>query len=185
MTTMICDPTPLVGAARTGDQHAWSQLVARYAGLVTTIARRQGLTPAESADVAQTTWLQLFLHIDTLSSPRGLASWLATTARRESYAVRRRRARELPVDEMDRHDRPAEVDEHDALLDRLEQSHRSEALHRAMDHLSDRERALLELLLVEEPLSYQEISARLDMPIGSIGPVRQRALTRLRGALAV
>ena len=32
----------------------------------------------------------------------------------------------------------------------------------------------------EEP-SYEEISRRLSMPIGSIGPTRARALERLRG----
>jgi DNA-directed RNA polymerase specialized sigma24 family protein len=37
---------------------------------------------------------------------------------------------------------------------------------------------------VAEPrLGYEEISAALDMPIGSIGPTRQRALERLRKEL--
>ena len=36
----------------------------------------------------------------------------------------------------------------------------------------------------DEP-SYEEISARLDMPIGSIGPTRGRALERLRADRAL
>jgi DNA-directed RNA polymerase specialized sigma24 family protein len=42
----------------------------------------------------------------------------------------------------------------------------------------------VELFLEPEPLTYREISARLGIPVGSIGPVRGRALRRLRGLLA-
>jgi DNA-directed RNA polymerase specialized sigma24 family protein len=37
--------------------------------------------------------------------------------------------------------------------------------------------------MVEPRPAYEEISAALDMPIGSIGPTRQRALARLREQL--
>jgi DNA-directed RNA polymerase specialized sigma24 family protein len=49
--------------------------------------------------------------------------------------------------------------------------------------LPPRKRALIELLLEPDSPSYQEISRRLGMPVGSIGPVRQRALHRLRARL--
>ncbi|WP_448643014.1 hypothetical protein [Geodermatophilus sp. URMC 63] len=41
----------------------------------------------------------------------------------------------------------------------------------------------MELLLASPAISYQEIGARLGMPVGSIGPTRARILARLRGAL--
>jgi DNA-directed RNA polymerase specialized sigma24 family protein len=34
------------------------------------------------------------------------------------------------------------------------------------------------------PLSYSEISAALEIPVGSVGPTRARCLTRLRRELA-
>jgi len=46
------------------------------------------------------------------------------------------------------------------------------------------DQALLRLLTADPQPAYEEISAALDMPIGSIGPTRQRALGRLREQLA-
>jgi DNA-directed RNA polymerase specialized sigma24 family protein len=53
-----------------------------------------------------------------------------------------------------------------------------------MADLPDRHRRLLDLLLVSPPVSYRDISARLGMPVGSIGPTRARVLAHLREALA-
>jgi len=55
-----------------------------------------------------------------------------------------------------------------------------EALLMGFAELPDHQRALLELLLQDPPLSYTEISDRLGIPKGSIGPTRARALERLR-----
>jgi DNA-directed RNA polymerase specialized sigma24 family protein len=61
---------------------------------------------------------------------------------------------------------------------------RDAALWRAFDRLPARDQALLRLLVTDPQPSYQEISAALDMPIGSIGPTRARSLERLRVELA-
>ena len=45
------------------------------------------------------------------------------------------------------------------------------------------DQALLRLLTADPRPPYEEIAAALDMPIGSIGPTRQRALARLREQL--
>jgi winged helix-turn-helix DNA-binding protein len=39
---------------------------------------------------------------------------------------------------------------------------------------------LLALLIQDPPLSYAEISARLGIPVGTIGPTRRRCLDKLR-----
>ena len=49
-----------------------------------------------------------------------------------------------------------------------------------MTELPEKRRELLLLLLADPPLSYDEISARLGIPRGSIGPTRARALEQLR-----
>jgi DNA-directed RNA polymerase specialized sigma24 family protein len=55
----------------------------------------------------------------------------------------------------------------------------------ALSGLPDRQRELLLLLIEDPPLSYEEISARLGVPVGSIGPTRARALARVRSYGAV
>ena len=46
--------------------------------------------------------------------------------------------------------------------------------------LRERCQALLRLLAMDEPPSYEEIGAALDMPVGAIGPTRSRCLEQLR-----
>jgi DNA-directed RNA polymerase specialized sigma24 family protein len=69
---------------------------------------------------------------------------------------------------------------HAALLTR----ERDDAVWRAFSRLRATDQALLRLLMTEPRPSYEDISAALDMPIGSIGPTRQRALERLRQELS-
>ena len=57
---------------------------------------------------------------------------------------------------------------------------RDAALWRAFERISDRCQSLLRVLMASPPPSYLEVSAALDMPIGSIGPTRQRCLEHLR-----
>ena len=58
---------------------------------------------------------------------------------------------------------------------------RDRALWTAFGGLSERCQMLLRILVADPPASYEEVGELLDMPIGSIGPTRQRCLERLRG----
>ena len=60
---------------------------------------------------------------------------------------------------------------------------RDEALWRSFSLLRPSDQALLRLVMADPRPPYEEIAAALDMPIGSIGPTRQRALARLREQL--
>jgi RNA polymerase sigma factor (sigma-70 family) len=168
----------LVRAAATGDQQAWSSLVTRFSPYIRAIARRHRLSASDQDDVAQRTWLALFRHIDGLLAPQALVGWLATTARNESLAVLRASQRELPVDEVPLDVPGAPKGRDDAIDDQIYEATRRTALRSAVRRIEGRERAMLELLIAGP--SYAEISAKLKMPVGSIGPTRARSLERLR-----
>ena len=172
-------PADVFAAMADGDDDAWRMTVARYRGLLLGVALDYRLTPDEAADVMQEVWARLLEHIADIRDPAAIAGWLRTTASRQCLAIRRWQWRESPV--ADAGNDVAFVWDADALLDA---SARRAALHRAVRGLPGRERALIEALLHPTPLSYAEISRRLSMPIGSIGPIRARALRRLRAALA-
>jgi DNA-directed RNA polymerase specialized sigma24 family protein len=59
----------------------------------------------------------------------------------------------------------------------------SAAVREALDSLDADDQLLLRLVVLEPSLSYQEISEITGRPVGSLGPTRARALTRLRRAL--
>ena len=54
------------------------------------------------------------------------------------------------------------------------------ALREAFRQLPPRCRQLITLLTEDPPMPYAEISARLGIPVGSIGPTRRRCLDKLR-----
>ena len=64
--------------------------------------------------------------------------------------------------------------------DELLLAERHSALRAAVSDLPPGYRELIVLLTADPPVSYAEISARLGIPIGSIGPSRSRCLARLR-----
>ena len=67
--------------ARNGEMAALSAVVRELNPLLWHVARAEGLTAEEAADVVQTTWLELLRRLHDIRSPRALTSWLVTAAR--------------------------------------------------------------------------------------------------------
>jgi RNA polymerase sigma factor (sigma-70 family) len=172
----------LVRAAADGDSAAWDELVHRFGQIVWGIARRHGLSAGDAADVAQTTWLRLFENLDRIEFPDRVAGWLATTARRESLLVLRNNGRQVPAGDDAASDLPELGSE--AVDRRLLVSERNRELWAAFERLPRRCQLMLFLLNGDPPLSYEELSTALQMPIGSIGPTRGRCLECLRRLVA-
>jgi RNA polymerase sigma factor (sigma-70 family) len=170
----------LVGEAAGGDPAAWDQLVDGFSGLVWSVVRGHGLYGAEAADISQTVWLRFVEHLHRLRQPERAGAWLATTARHECLRVLRRRGRSIAVaDVPEQLDGATDADPGALVL--AAEDH--ELLIAALAELSSPCQTLLRLLIADPPLSYDEISGVLDMPKGSIGPTRQRCLSRLRAAM--
>ena len=170
------DIPALIGAARGGDERAWSRLVARLEHVPRAVARSMRLSSADTQDVVQGTWLALFTHIDRIHDPTALPGWLATTARREALRLLQRPLREDLTDDPDVANRVDALTPETEVLAREQQ----DVLARAIDSLPDRHRRLMTLLVDESAPDYEEISATLGVPRGSIGPIRARSLARLR-----
>ena len=170
------DANALVQAAAAGDQRAWGLLVARFDVTIRAQARRHGLAPHDRDEVAQRTWLALHRHVDKLGTHPAIGGWLILTARRESLRVLAASKRELPAEDpvAGRESTDPPID--DALL-----ASEREAIRQAILRLPVHERRLVALLLREPDLTYQEVSAMLSIPKGSIGPTRGRCIARLRG----
>jgi RNA polymerase sigma factor (sigma-70 family) len=166
----------LTGAGQ-GEWAAWNEIISRYGRLVIRTAAKVGLSHSDAADVAQTTWLQLWKHGHQIREPERLAAWLVSTARRE--AIRLATASKkyvLYADPTDARSLASRTAVHDAYAVEREYSG---AVEQAMDRLPPRYRALLRLLSSDLGLSYSEVADRMGLPIGSIGPMRMRAIRML------
>ncbi|GAB3826099.1 RNA polymerase sigma factor [Kribbella italica] len=168
----------MVNGARDGDRGAWDDLVERYAPLVWTISRRFGLAPADVDDVGQSVWLLLVEHLPDLREPAALPGWIATTTRRECLRLVRTGRRTEPADPVEL---LTELPYDEVPLDEELLLHeRRTAVRTAFGQLSPRCRLLLSMLVQDPPAVYREISDKLHMRVGSIGPNRARCLDRLR-----
>ena len=171
------DLPELVAAAVSGNRAAWNRLVERFAPLITSVIRRFRLTESDADDVRQNTWLRLVEHLEGIREPRALPGWIVTTTRNEALRVLSARRRVEPVDpQVD--DRLDPINDED-LATNLLLTERRQAVRAGLAELRSEHRELL--LLVSDPeISYRQISRRLGMPIGSIGPTRARCLQKLK-----
>jgi RNA polymerase sigma factor (sigma-70 family) len=171
-----CRLTATVHAAALGDERAWTALVHRFTPLLRRVAAGYRLAPHEIDDVVQACWISLLGNLHALRDPEAVGGWLVTTARRHALRMRQREVRELLTDTPlhESHAAPDSVES--AVVD----AERVTVLRDAVRRLPGRQRVLLETLIAAPDRSYADVSRVLGMPVGSIGPTRERGLTRLR-----
>jgi RNA polymerase sigma factor (sigma-70 family) len=170
------DPTVLARGAAAGDRAAWEALVERLTPTLRSVARGFRLAPGDVDDVVQATWLAAFMQIDKLRRPEAIRAWLIVTARREALRSFQRSVQEVLTDDASCGRVAADDDAH-RLATEAEQR---QAIQSALRKLPERQRQVVEALFSSEEPSYAELSARIGIPIGAIGPTRERALARLR-----
>jgi RNA polymerase sigma factor (sigma-70 family) len=145
------------------------------------VALRLGATEDEAEEVFQRSWVAIVEGVGSLRNPDRVASWVAGTARNQTYRL---------FSEQGRHRRAASLDErgndwvepsvdpgHDEALDRV---CRDAALHDALEQLDSRCQHLVRLLFfTDPPVDYATVAQRTGLAVGSIGPIRARCLKKL------
>jgi RNA polymerase sigma factor (sigma-70 family) len=169
----------LVERAARGDQSAWDELVRRYSGMLWRVARGHRLSREDAADAVQITWLRLAEHIHQIRDPRRISGWLMTTVTRECIRLCPRRPAALPLDDVRLS--AGERAQPEVLVEAADDRR---LLLVAFNRLPATQRLLLEALTASPPSSYADVARELGVPKGSIGPTRQRALSRLRTEVA-
>lgn len=161
-----------------GDESAWRALVFRYRNLVYSTALGVGLDADDAGDVFQEVWFELHRSMRRIRRAEAIPKWLVVATRRLSYKVAVRRRRSVAGVSRDLVD-PATLS--DEAYSILRTRHK---LEEGLARLGDPCAKLLRLLFLEtETISYEEISKRTGLPIGSIGPNRARCLEKLRKIL--
>jgi RNA polymerase sigma factor (sigma-70 family) len=170
----------LFGQWREGRTRAMDELVRLMSPVLWHVVRAYGLDRALAEDVVQTTWLTLVRRHETIADPKAVSGWLTTCARREAWRVGKlqRRADPTEAEFLEPH-LPTQESAEDSAVE-VDESSR---LWSAVATLDERCRRLLRVVAFEERPDYARIAQDLSMPIGSIGPTRQRCLAKMRVAL--
>jgi RNA polymerase sigma factor (sigma-70 family) len=178
--TTTLQTTELLHRAEAGDPKAWEEILRRYRGVVFAKVRTFGLQDADVLDAVQMTWLRLAENIHQIQHPERLGGWLATTAARECLHILRQtqRTQTLPEVVVDNLADPAASPEQ-----RVIDTQTAQTLRTLVAKLPPRRRRLLQALFSDHPPSYAELSRAIGIPLGSIGPTRNRALRQLQQLL--
>jgi RNA polymerase sigma factor (sigma-70 family) len=174
--------TGIAELATKDDEEAWEQLIGRFQPLIDSIARRHRLAPSDAQDVSQYVWMQLLRHVNTLREPRALPGWIATTTRHRCYEILRGHKRLISADPL--LISTTNSDEHFAIDDELLRAEQRSVIRQGLAELREDQQQLLLLLVADPPVPYCEISRRMQLPIGSIGPTRARLLNKLKNSVA-
>ena len=158
-----------------GDANAMEDLFRIVRPWLHGIGRACRLSIHSADDVVQNTMAVALTHLPRLRDPDAGLAWLSVIARREAIKISREERRTDPIGDREAWTGGAEDPEEIALARMA-----CKELYRALSQLPERERKLLVFLFFGEGYDYATIARELDMPIGSIGPTRQRGLKKVR-----
>ena len=163
--------------AETGDETAFSELVARHLDLIYSAALRQvGGDSALAQDVSQGVFILLARQARALSRRASIVGWLYTTARYQANhavrAERRRRVREQEANIMQEVEGTPAIDWEDL----------NPVLDAAMHELSEADREVM-LLRYFKGLELRAVGAAVGVSEEAARKRVDRALEKMRGAL--
>jgi RNA polymerase sigma-70 factor, ECF subfamily len=168
----------LVARAQNGDRNAYGNLVrSHHRGVVQVIYRMCG--DAELAqDAAQEAFIRAWTHLPTFRPGTNLRSWLYRIAINAAVDFLRR---ESKISNMD-FEILAMPDPQAGPESELLQKERTQAVQAAILGLSEASRSVL-VLREYGGLTYQEIAATLDIPLGTVMSRLNYARHQLKSAL--
>ncbi len=167
----------LICRCQGGDEAALRELVAKYSPGLRFYLHKLTRDADAADDLLQETWWDAYRKLGTLQNPVAFAAWLYRIARDKAYRLLRRRPRETLETDGHLPDVPAAADEEaDFCADDVER------VRRALDELQPEHREVILLWFVEQ-LTYEQIAAVIDRPVGTVRSRIHYAKQRLRQTL--
>lgn len=165
------DLKALVGQCLTGDQAAMLSLVERFRGQVFGLCYRMLGQRQDAEDAAQETFVRVLKNLHRWDQARDFEPWLFAIAGnrcRTALATRKRRPAAESTVELLADDQP----------DNRPAQHLAEELHLALAKLREEYRQAF-VLFHEQELSYADIAAAMEVPLGTIKTWVHRARREL------
>ena len=168
---------PLLPRIAAGDLPAIKEFLARYGGLVWSLARRAA--PSDAEDAVQEIFLDLWKSAARYDLEMGSEiTFVATIARRRLVDRRRQRARRPETESMAQ----SVVDTAVSPSVPPELGAEAALAARALDQLRPEQRQVL-ILTACHGLSHEEVASTTGMPLGTVKAHARRGLIRVREVL--
>jgi RNA polymerase sigma-70 factor (ECF subfamily) len=186
------DDAALLAALKAGDLAAFAGLVGRHQRSLINFFYHLCWDRQASEDCAQEVFLRVYSHLDTYEPQAKFTTFLFRIAR-NLWIDRRRSAavhgKPLSLERRSGGDEGKSLGERVASrapspVEILAREEQQAALRRAIDQLSEEQKAVV-ILSEIEGMKYQDISAILDVPVGTVKSRMHTAMERLKDLLSV
>ena len=173
----------LLRRSAAGDEDAFALLYDAVSSRLYGLVRRVVRDPAQSEEVAQEVFLDIWRHSARFDPSRGSAlSWMLTIAHRK--AVDRVRSAEAARHRDTNYGTSNQDVTHDSTSEAVVERLDAERVHRALATLTEAQRQALELAYLSG-YTHTEVATMLDLPLGTAKTRIRDGLIRLRDTLGV
>ncbi len=166
----------LLRRCRSGDSLAWENLVRQYQGRVFGLSVHYVINPDDARDIAQEVFVKIYRNLKRCPNAEHFVPWLLTVTRNAALDhLRRRKARPETTDLADYRSLSADAVDPEQ---RLVMKSKRGIFYRALARLSQLSREMI-LLKEIQGLSLEEVSAMLNVPLGTVKSRSHRARLEL------
>ena len=169
----------LTRRSQQGDTEAFGVLVRRHAGRATALAALMVGNHADASDVSQEAFVKAWRHIRGFKGQTTFFTWYCSILRNTCFTWLRRHHKDKNVERLEAQNVPSSAADPALLAQRNEQTDR---LWEAITALPTKHREIIVLKHFQQ-MSYKEIAAVLEIPIGTVMSRLHTAREALRARL--
>lgn len=171
-----------VRKAQCGDQAAFAQLVLAHERFVYNLALRGTGDPQDAEDVSQEAFLRAWKGLPRFRGQSSFRTWLYRITTNLCYNRQPHIRRELMNLSVEESPEAAVLFQEGGPAEILDQGERESFLHRQVETLGEGFRMMI-VLRYQLEMSYDEIAAIMEIPLGTVKTGLHRARKQLRRAL--
>jgi len=175
----------LIERAQRGDRDAVNQLVTKYQARAYQFAYRLTGNPDDASDLVAEAFVRVYTALPRFRRDSQFSTWLFRIVT-NCFLDAKKKTDRKPTDQLE--DAWVDVDakttivEQESPVEASERGEREEILQRGIEKLPEYQRAMIVMFHIEN-LSYEDIAAALDLPIGTVKSRLNRARLALREIL--
>jgi len=172
-------PNSILERVARGDAAAPNECIARFSGLVWSLARKLCVSPADAEDAVQEIFIDLWKSAARFDpSIASETTFVAMIARRRLIDRGRRRMRRPEVPQI-----PETVADPRERVDTTESGEQQVLAQKAFSELRPEQQQVLQLA-IHHGLSHEQIATATGMPLGTVKTHARRGLIKIRQILA-
>lgn len=164
----------LISEALRGNTSAFDELFARYESQIRSMLAQRCLSRDDAKDILQETFIRAYLNLEKFQPQYAFGQWIHTIARNLFIDYTRRRKGDYIEIESGHYETPCLAPNPEECVISKQNSRK---LEQVLTTMPENYRIIIELRFFRE-LSYEEISEKLNMPMGTVKTQIHRARER-------